>query len=102
MAEYGIRDYNLKATGVTKVGSWVALDNLTYITRGYHFNSRLEHFNDEFKASATDQWKWTLGLLMFPAPRLEVRTDFVTKRDIKETGGTDDSWSLQGQIHVSL
>jgi hypothetical protein len=102
MTEFGlINDQNL-TTAALKKGSWFLIETWIPIARGYNFRTLVERYNDDFKPSADDQWKWDVGLMMFPAPRFEVRLDLLQKRTLKNTTGTEDNWALQGQLHVSL
>ncbi|HWU44121.1 MAG TPA: hypothetical protein VN132_11805 [Bdellovibrio sp.] len=101
MAEWGlIQD---EPTGSDKaVGSYGLLQSMLEFTRGYNVTTTIEHYNREFKSSSGDNWKWSLGLLMFPAPRFELRLAVVNERQISATESQDDLWSIQGQLHVSL
>lgn len=101
MTEFGVRQLS-PLTGNAKTGSWGMLKGTALLTRGYLFQVTTERYNEEFKPSASDYWRWNLGFLMFPAPRIEIRTDLLSRRELRETGGFDDTWALQGQIHVSL
>jgi hypothetical protein len=102
LGEYGLRRYGLISSNTFQSGSWTAIHSFIQLTRGYNFHSSLERYNEEFKPSASDKWRWAIGMIMFPAPRIEFRTDLVTKREIIENGANEDNWTLQGQLHVSL
>jgi hypothetical protein len=101
--EYGIIQ-NQAQTGTQDktVGSYNLIQGLFLLTRGYNFTSSIERYNEEFKPEKPDRWKYTMGLLMFPMPRLELRADVVNGRDFSNQNASDDSWALQGQVHVSL
>lgn len=101
MFEYGfIQD---EPTGFAKTnGSYNLLEGMVLLTRGYNFKVNIERYNKEFKASEPDTWKWAAGLLMFPAPRLELRAEIINMRSFSNQRAPDDSWAAQGQIHVSL
>ena len=74
MTEFGVRQSSPQtATGNSKTGSWGMIKGTALLARGYHFQMTTERYNDEFKPSASDLWRWNMGFLMFPAPRLEVR-----------------------------
>ena len=101
MLEYGlIQD---QATGSNKTtGSYNLVQALVLLTRGYNLKATIERYNQEFKGTSPDQWRWTIGLLTFPMPRFEMRLDMVNQRQFSTTQADDDIWALQGQIHVSL
>jgi hypothetical protein len=86
----------------TTVGSYNLLQALIAISRGYNFKTTVERYNSEFNSSHPEQWKWSAGILAFPLPRLELRAEFINQRAFSNQGATDDSWALQGQVHVSL
>ena len=84
------------------LGSYNLLQTLILLTRGYNFKATIERYNKDFNPSTPDQWKWSLGFLMFPMPRLELRTEILNVRTLSSQRGADDGWAAQGQIHVSL
>lgn len=99
--EFGlIQDRPISAT--TKTGAYGFLENLAHISRGYNFLSQIEYYNQTLSTQSPDQYRWTLGFLMFPAPRYEVRTTIVNGRSQSDAGGTPDQWQAQVQLHVSL
>lgn len=101
LAEAGIiRNAPKGATAET--GGYATTQALVLLTRGYHFLSQFEFYNQTLTTSSPDQLRWTLGLLAFPAPRFEYRASLVNGRGISESGVTDDSTSIQAQIHISL
>jgi hypothetical protein len=85
-----------------KTGSWVLLGTQNLLTRGQFFRFQIEKYNEEFKATSPDQWRWLVGYLAFPFPRAEIRLDLLHNRSLQNQGSTDDVWLAQGQIHVSL
>lgn len=102
MTEFGlITDESITLLS-TKKGSWFLIEAWVPLARGYNFRTLVERYNNDFNPNADDLWKWDVGMMMFPAPRLEVRLDLLQKRTLKNTGGSDDSWTFQGQVHVSL
>lgn len=101
--EYGAIQKENQTAGSTKTsGSYNLIEGLFLITRGYNFHTIVERYNEEFKPDKPDRWKYTLGLLMFPMPRLELRADVVNKREFSNLRAPDDVWAVQGQVHVSL
>ncbi|QDK39356.1 hypothetical protein [Bdellovibrio sp. NC01] len=88
--------------GDDAVGSYEMLQTLVELTRGYNIEASVEHYNKEFKSTSPDNWKWMVGLLAFPLPRLELRFDLVNERQLSSQSSQDDTWQIQGQVHVSL
>ncbi len=102
MFEYGlIQNAAAAPSADPTMGSYNLLEALVLLTRGYSLKTTVERYNQEFKPTSPDQWKWSLGFLMFPLPRFELRLETLNLRSINQTAN-DDSWALQGQIHVSL
>lgn len=88
--------------GDDAVGSYEMLQTLVELTRGYNIEASVEHYNKEFKSTSPDNWKWMVGMLAFPMPRLELRLDLVNERQLSSQASQDDTWQIQGQVHVSL
>jgi hypothetical protein len=99
--EYGYLEDKPKVGDKVR-GSYNLLQTNLNIVRGYNFKATIERYNQEFKASSPDTWRWGVGLLAFPIPRLELRVDFINGRAFYEGPASDDSWTMQGQVHVSL
>ena len=103
MFEYGLIADQPTTVGTSKsVGSYNLIQSLISLSRGYNLKTTIERYNHEFNASSPDIWKWSTGLLFFPAPRLEFRAEVVNGRSFSNQQVPDDTWALQGQIHVSL
>lgn len=90
------------SVGDQTTGSYGLLQTLLELSRGYNLTTTVEHYNQEFKSSSPDFWKVSAGILAFPLPRLELRASIVNEREISRQRSQDDSWEVQGQIHVSL
>jgi len=101
MAEAGLVQDQLKGLDQT-TGSYFFLESLILLTRGYNFKATIERYNQKFDPAVPDQWKWSAGFLIFPAPRLEWRFEAVNSRQFSSRGAYDDNWALESQIHVSL
>ena len=101
MFEYGfIQD---SPDGAEKtMGSYNLLEAQVLLTRGYFWKTTVERYNQEFKSSVPDSWHWSTGFLMFPAPRVELRAEFLNARQFSNLRASDDSWTFLGQVHVSL
>jgi hypothetical protein len=101
MFEYGfIQDSPQNAERTT--GSYNFLETQIALTRGYFWKTTVERYNQEFKSSSPDQWRWMTGFLMFPLPRLELRAELMNSRQFTDQRAQDDSWTFLGQLHVSL
>ena len=99
--EYGVIQ-DKPDTGSSTTGSYNFLQTNINLVRGYNLRTTIERYNQEFKAASPDNWRWGLGILAFPLPRLELRADVINGRSFYEGPVADDNWTLQGQIHVSL
>jgi hypothetical protein len=101
MAEWGLIQ-NQPASGSAQVGSYDLIEALILLTPGYNLKTTIERYNDQFNSSSTDQWRWSAGFLMFPLPRLELRAEVVNGRSLSGSSSEEDSWVVEGQVHVSL
>jgi len=101
MFEYGLIEDQDQTQDKLR-GSYNLIEGMALLTRGYNLRAAIERYNRAFKPEEPDVWRWSMGLLMFPLPRLEIRTEFVNGRRFSTQSANDDTWSLQGQIHVSL
>lgn len=88
--------------GDRAAGSYGMLQSMLEMSRGYNLTTTIEHYNKEFKSSSPDLWRVGAGILAFPLPRLEIRAGFFNERQLSRMSSQDDSWEVQGQIHVSL
>lgn len=93
---------NSPTGAASATGLYAMLESLSLIDRGMHFLSQFEFYNETMSTKTPDKTKWSLGLLMFPAPRFELRATAVNGRSISDTSVANDSWSAQVQLHVVL
>lgn len=101
MTEMGLIQDQLTGQEQT-TGSYFFLESLILLTRGVNFKATVERYNQKFDPAVPDQWKWSAGFLIFPAPRFEWRFEAVNARQFSNKGAYDDQWALESQIHVSL
>ena len=94
--------HNKAKTSDPTLGVYALIENLGHFARGYNVISQFEYLNETASTKSPDQLRWTLGLLMFPAPRYEVRTTIVNSRIQSDSGVSEDQWLIQAQLHLSL
>lgn len=99
--EWGLIDDKAPSTD-HKRGSYNLFETLVSLARGYNLKATVERYNREFNSTQPEQWKWSAGFLVFPAPRFELRAEVVNERYFSSQQAQDDVWALEGQIHVSL
>jgi hypothetical protein len=100
--EYGLIHDQTPPGGVDATGSYNLLRAVFNLTRGYNLTATTERYNQIFNPTTTEMWKWEIGLLVFPMPRLEVRADLINVRGLSTQAASPDSWLFLGQVHVSL
>lgn len=102
IGEVGLID-NKKLVGEksSKLGSFLLTQTLINLTRGYNIFFQFEHYNEQFKAESPDQYKTGLGFLLFPMQKTEVRLMAQHERQLSQIDFVQDTWNLQGQLHVS-
>lgn len=101
LAETGLISDQVIGSKDSVLGSYTWLQTTINIKRGYNIYSAIEHFNKEFKSSAEDQYRWSIGALIFPHPGYEYRINIVNGKTYVADQGKPDSWALQSQLHLS-
>ncbi|UOF01612.1 hypothetical protein [Bdellovibrio reynosensis] len=102
LAEFGLKEKtNLTDDSDAQLGTYAWVESLISLRRGYNLLSTLEHKKDDINKSSNETMKWSFGALMFPLPRLEVRTMFTNTKFFQATNGKADDWTLHGQVHIS-
>lgn len=101
LAELGVIQDKPKS-GDSETGSYVFIESIAQLTRGYNFFSQIEHYNQTMSTRSPDQIRWTFGMLMFPAPKYELRTNLVNGRTQSDSGVSADQWQIQVQLHMAL
>lgn len=89
-------------SGQSVLGAYAFIEGVAHLTRGYNFLSQIEYYNKTASSASADQFKWTFGLLMFPAPRFEVRSMLINSRTQTDSGVSADQWQAQLQLHLAL
>jgi hypothetical protein len=102
LAELGVRrDKNLAAGTPETTGMYWMVQSVIRLTRGYNLFSAIERYQDELKSSAQERSRWTLGFLVFPIQRTEIRLNMVQYKLYDPALASRDVTQLQGQFHVS-
>ena len=102
LAELGLRDDQNIVLGTAKTqGMYAMVQSIVRLTRGYNLQSSIERYQIELKSTGDEVSKWTLGFLMFPLQRTEVRLNMVQTKFYSPVSAISDSTQLQGQVHVS-
>lgn len=103
LAEFGLKESTDLTSNDSKavLGTYAWVESLILLRRGYNLMSVLEHSKTDINKSSDENMKWSLGFLMFPLPRLELRTMVTNQKTYADTGGQEDHWLLHGQVHVS-
>lgn len=82
-------------------GAYFMGQTIIHLTRGYNLISGLERFQDSLGSSTNEFSRWTLGFLLFPLQRTELRLTMVQGKLYSPTFANNDFTQFQGQIHVS-
>lgn len=102
MAEVGLKERTPQiGTTDPELGTYALVQTLVSLERGYNLLSIIEHSKRSITESSDESMKWSVGALMFPLPRTELRVMGVNNKTYPSSGGAEDQWSLQGQVHVS-
>ncbi|WP_413290525.1 hypothetical protein [Bdellovibrio sp. HCB337] len=104
MAEVGLTQNKslLPANGNALKGMYATLESWVLIRRGYNLLSTIEYAKADLESTASEKMRWSIGGIMFPLPRTEVRTMLVNSKYATPDTGVPDNWQLQMQLHLSL
>lgn len=102
LAEAGLKQKKELSTGAAaQLGSYAWVETLLNLRRGYNFLTSFEHSKNTINEPSPETMRLTAGFLFFPVPRIELRTTATNSKTYTETAGVADTWTLQGQVHVS-
>jgi hypothetical protein len=82
-------------------GSYLMLESWIGLTRGYNLLSTIEYSKPDIQATTAEKMRWSIGGIMFPLPRTELRLMAVNGKNYNPTADGPDSWQAQCQLHVS-
>ncbi|MNK19506.1 hypothetical protein D3C87_377280 [compost metagenome] len=103
MAEVGLKEFTNKVTNADAIlGSYAWVETLINIRRGYNLLSVIEHSRSDLSKSSSESMKWSIGGLLFPLPKTEVRLTVANGKFSTPSGGVPDMWQLQSQIHFAF
>jgi len=102
MFEYGLIQKIDKSLNTAGNGSYTFVESYIELSRGYNLLVNLERYNSDTAANTPEQWKYGLGMMMFPINRFEFRVHAQHFRQVSSEEASPDNWSLQGQLRVSL
>lgn len=102
LAEAGLKEKKVKAlTTKTPQGAYMWVSSLINLRRGYNVLSNIEFSRNDINQTSDENYRWSLGALMFPHPHTEVRVMAINGKTFSEGGASEDSWQLQSQLHLS-
>lgn len=90
------------ATRTATNGTYSLAQSMIKLTRGFHLLTNIERYNADVDPQTPEQWKVGFGALWFPINRFEIRMNFQQLRVFSATTSNEDTWTAQGQLHVSL
>lgn len=101
ITELGYRGDRNNSTKASSQGMYGMLQSIIRLTRGYNIQTAIERYQNGFKNDSDERSRWTLGLLMFPFQRTELRMGMVQYKNYNPNLASQDVTELQGQLHVS-
>lgn len=100
--EVGLIDDTPKS-GVGTKGYYLYAEAMQKIVRGYHVFVTGQAYKNDMTSAGQDILRTGAGILAFPMARFEVRIEVENQRAITNSPViAKDTWSLLGQLHVSL
>lgn len=103
MFEVGLFD-NASKTSVEKSnkGYYTFLQGLVGLEKGYNFLTTFQTYKPDRDSTAGNETnKLSLGFLLFPWQRTEMRFELVNVRTVAAQNTSPDQWNLQNQVHIS-
>lgn len=104
MAEMGLAKNKslIEGAPAPTTGAYALIESWVLIRRGYNLLSTLEYSKADIDKAGTEKMRWSVGGILFPLPRTEIRTMLVNNKNSTPSVGTPDSWQIQMQLHLSL
>jgi hypothetical protein len=100
---YQMRSEKSGSTQTKTDGTYAFAQTTVLLKRGYNFLSMAEYYKDNAEnRSRPDLFRWELGFLVWPIPRLEFRITAQDQRTWSTDNANQDAWALLGQVHISL
>ena len=103
MAEVGVRTDKPKQVTdpAPKFGAFTYVQTLIAYQRGYNILTSYQMYKDELGDTGTTRNKLGIGMLMFPWKKTEFRVELINDRTVADQNTAPDTWTAQGQVHVS-
>lgn len=101
--EVGLFD-NESKTSVEKSnkGYYTFLQGLIGLEKGYNFLTSYQTYKPNMDSSSGNETnRLSLGFLMFPWQRTELRFELVNVRSVAAQNTSPDQWNMQNQVHIS-
>lgn len=101
--ELGVYD-NMSKTTVDKSnrGYYNFLQGLISLSQGYNFLTTFQTFKPEISSSTGSETNsLSMGFLMFPVKKTELRVELVNVRTIAQENTSPDQWNIQSQVYVA-
>ncbi len=94
---------NSPKVGESKKGYYLYSEAFQRLSKGYHLFVVGQAYKDDMKGNRPDQFRSGVGLLMFPAQRIEWRFELADGRQFTDNNEVQrDTWALLTQLHLSL
>lgn len=100
--ELGLKEDIELAINSSRKGNYFIIHSIINLTRGYNFFSTLERLQDESGMGKAEKKKWSVGFITFPFPKIEARIYLVNAMDFSPSIASEETWTLQGQLHGSF
>lgn len=101
--ELGLFD-NASKTSVDKSnrGYYSFMQGLIGLTKGYNFLTAYQVYKPDITtANSSESDRLSVGFLIFPFQRTEMRFELVNSRNLIPDNSDIDTWNLQSQVHIS-
>jgi hypothetical protein len=83
-------------------GAYALIESWLSVRRGYNVLSTIEYAKGDLKTASSEKMRWSLGGILFPYPRSEVRAMLINSKTTTPDIGVPDNWQVQMQVHFSL
>lgn len=101
IAEIGLKENTDKTNGTSQLGDYLWIESIISLRRGYNLVSVIESNKRDINSISVENMKLSLGTMIFPLPRTELRFMAVNNKNYEVGIGHSEAWSVQSQVHVS-
>lgn len=103
MAESGLLSQKQGTDSKSQLGYFFYSEAMQKVARGYHLFVSAQAYKADLSGNKADNLKFGAGFLIFPFQRMEWRLEIENAHQVFHSSqDVQDSWSVYGQLHLSI